>query len=445
MWAISDYHVGRTLRRADCPASDCRDCTRASHRGHRDLIWRSFTLDGLRPIQSERAEKTPDDGPEEVDGDDDDRWRARDCAFHSTRCATVAVKYHQTWHPVVVIRTCSGEFICSGRSRIDWWFVGMDDRIEEAANRACRPTYRDRDGIRDVVRARGKSSVAYVRRGIRHRRHRLRGGYSVESPAFTGSTVKPDFQLSRAGDAPHDCAAASDPEPAAQEHIGWVTASDRRLPDAAKSGESTPTALCQTGVGQFETFDIVAQIVDNRRHGIDIRGAMMIALQKLSCPMPIPRLVASLSKQTLTFIRGGDAVRTYPISTAKNGAGERMGSGCTPRGQHVIRAKIGASCPVGTVFVGRRATGEIYSVELAERLQGRDWILTRILWLRGCEPGRNRFGEVDTMRRYIYIHGCPDIEPMGVPASHGCIRMRNADIAELFDLVESGTSVLVEQ
>ncbi|HVW53053.1 MAG TPA: L,D-transpeptidase [Trinickia sp.] len=172
---------------------------------------------------------------------------------------------------------------------------------------------------------------------------------------------------------------------------------------------------------------------------------MMIALQKLSCPMPIPRLVVSLSKQTLTFIRGGDAVRTYPISTAKNGAGEQMGSGCTPRGRHVIRAKIGASCPVGTVFVGRRATGEIYSVELAERLQGRDWILTRILWLRGCEPGRNRFGEVDTMRRYIYIHGCPDIEPMGVPASHGCIRMRNADIAELFDLVESGTSVLVEQ
>ncbi|WP_296650322.1 L,D-transpeptidase [Paraburkholderia sp.] len=161
--------------------------------------------------------------------------------------------------------------------------------------------------------------------------------------------------------------------------------------------------------------------------------------------MAIPRLVANLSRQTLTFIRDGETVRTYPVSTAKNGAGEQMGSGCTPRGQHVIRIKIGASCPVGTVFVGRRATGEIYSTDLAQQFPERDWILTRILWLRGCEHGKNRLGEVDTMRRYIYIHGCPDTEPMGVPASHGCIRMRNADIVELFDLVESGTPVFIEQ
>lgn len=161
--------------------------------------------------------------------------------------------------------------------------------------------------------------------------------------------------------------------------------------------------------------------------------------------MPTSRLVANLPNQTLTFIREGEAVRIYQISTAKNGAGEQMRSGCTPRGHHVIRAKIGASCPVDTVFVGRRATGEIYSSELAERFQGRDWILTRILWLRGCEQGRNRLGEVDTMRRYIYIHGYPDTEPMGVPASHGCIRMRNADVVELFDLVELGTPVLVEE
>ena len=161
--------------------------------------------------------------------------------------------------------------------------------------------------------------------------------------------------------------------------------------------------------------------------------------------MTIPRLVASLSEQTLTFIGEGEAKRTYQISTAKNGAGERMGSGCTPRGQHIIRAKIGAACSVGTVFIGRRATGEIYSSKFAERFQGRDWILTRILWLRGCEPGKNRFGEVDTMRRYIYMHGCPDTEPMGVPASHGCIRMRNADVVELFDLVEPGTVVLIKE
>ncbi len=122
-----------------------------------------------------------------------------------------------------------------------------------------------------------------------------------------------------------------------------------------------------------------------------------------------------------------------------------MGSGCTPRGRHVIRAKIGTGCPLGAIFVGRRATGEIYSPELAQQFPERDWMLTRILWLCGCEPGKNRWGEVDTMRRYVYIHGCPDTEPMGVPASYGCIRMRNTDVAELFDLVEPGTPVLIEQ
>ncbi|WCM23973.1 L,D-transpeptidase [Paraburkholderia bryophila] len=161
--------------------------------------------------------------------------------------------------------------------------------------------------------------------------------------------------------------------------------------------------------------------------------------------MSMPLLVVNLPRQTLTVIREGEPVRTYRISSAKNGAGERMGSGCTPRGRHVIRAKVGASCPVGTVFVGRRETGEIYSTELTEQFPERDWILTRILWLCGREQGRNRLGQVDTMRRYIYIHGCPDTEPMGVAASHGCIRMRNADIVDLFDLVEPGTPVLIEE
>jgi len=161
--------------------------------------------------------------------------------------------------------------------------------------------------------------------------------------------------------------------------------------------------------------------------------------------MSAPYLIASISRQTLTLVRDGEPVRTWPISTAKNGPGEHMGSGCTPRGRHIIRAKIGAACPPGAIFVGRRPTGEIYSADLAERFPGRDWILTRILWLSGSEPGRNRLGDVDTMRRLIYIHGCPDTEPMGVAASHGCVRMRNADIVALFDLVEAGCSVLIEE
>ncbi len=150
----------------------------------------------------------------------------------------------------------------------------------------------------------------------------------------------------------------------------------------------------------------------------------------------------SIPRQELTLVDdAGVPFRRWPVSTAANGAGEVSGSYCTPRGRHVIRAKIGGGQPENTVFVRRRPTGEVHTPELAAAHPGRDWILTRILWLSGCEPGVNRLGEVDTMRRYIYIHGCPDGAPMGVPGSHGCIRMRNADIVELFDLVRAGTPV----
>ncbi|PSJ18189.1 L,D-transpeptidase [Nitrosomonas supralitoralis] len=134
-------------------------------------------------------------------------------------------------------------------------------------------------------------------------------------------------------------------------------------------------------------------------------------------------------------------VRQYPISSAKNGTGQKNGSFCTPLGKHIIRAKIGIDQPVNTVFIKRRPTGEIYSTELAAQFPQRDWILTRILWLSGCEPGFNRFGSVDTMRRYIYIHGTPDSVEMGKPGSIGCIRMRNNDLMDLFDQVSAGTPV----
>lgn len=133
--------------------------------------------------------------------------------------------------------------------------------------------------------------------------------------------------------------------------------------------------------------------------------------------------------------------RRYRISSAKNGTGQENGSFCTPLGKHIIRAKIGAGEPTNTVFVRRRPTGEIYSPQLAEQFPKRDWILTRILWLSGCEPGFNRLGSVDTMRRYIYIHGTPDSVEMGTPGSIGCIRMRNCELVELFDLVNAGTPV----
>lgn len=154
------------------------------------------------------------------------------------------------------------------------------------------------------------------------------------------------------------------------------------------------------------------------------------------------RIRVSIPAQTLELRDDtGRLLKRYSVSTAKNGAGEQQGSNCTPRGRHVIRAKIGAGQPENTVFVRRRPTGETWSREFAAGQPGRDWILTRILWLSGREPGVNRGGEVDTMRRYIYLHGSPDTAEMGVPGSIGCVRMRNRDIVELFDLVPAYTAV----
>lgn len=154
-----------------------------------------------------------------------------------------------------------------------------------------------------------------------------------------------------------------------------------------------------------------------------------------------PDILISIGEQRLRLLRGSEAVAVFPVSTAVNGPGELNGSGCTPRGLHRIRLRIGAGCPSGAVFVGRRFTGEVYSPELAARYPERDWILTRILWLTGLESGRNRGGNCDTLRRFIYIHGTPDSEPVGLAASHGCIRMRNADLLSLFDAVATGDLV----
>ncbi len=152
-----------------------------------------------------------------------------------------------------------------------------------------------------------------------------------------------------------------------------------------------------------------------------------------------------LGRQTLKLEVPGEPLRSYRISSAVRGAGEQRDSFCTPRGLHRSRAMIGAGQPRGAVFLGRRPTGEIYNSELARAYPGRDWILTRILWLCGCEPGRNRLGRVDSMQRYIYIHGTADEARLGTPASHGCVRMANHEVAELFELVQPGCPVLIHE
>lgn len=158
-----------------------------------------------------------------------------------------------------------------------------------------------------------------------------------------------------------------------------------------------------------------------------------------------PEVHIRVQDQSLRVVQDGEEIARFHIASAKNGVGERNGSEQTPRGWHKIRAKIGAGQPVNTVFVARRPTGEIYTPQLREQHPQRDWILTRILWLSGLEPGVNRLGAVDTMRRYVYIHGCPDEDTMGIPSSHGCIKMRNADILTLFDMLPAGTLVRIEE
>ena len=150
-----------------------------------------------------------------------------------------------------------------------------------------------------------------------------------------------------------------------------------------------------------------------------------------------------VNKQQLTLLQDDTVLASYAISTAKNGIGQQNGSECTPSGWHTVRAKIGGGAIENTVFAGRRDTGEIFSEELRHNHPERDWILTRILWLSGLEQGKNRGGEVDTMRRYIYIHGCPDSDSFSTPSSHGCVKMRNKDIIELFNNIDAGTRVLI--
>lgn len=157
------------------------------------------------------------------------------------------------------------------------------------------------------------------------------------------------------------------------------------------------------------------------------------------------RIDIDLTRQRLTLWDGAQLQRTFNVSTGGNGPGEIQGSGCTPRGRHRVRAKLGDGAPANAVFVARRWTGEIWTPELHKAFPGRDWMLTRILWLSGLEKGRNRLGCVDTFRRFIYLHGTPDITRLGAPGSKGCVRMANADIIELFELITVGTEVEIHE
>lgn len=160
--------------------------------------------------------------------------------------------------------------------------------------------------------------------------------------------------------------------------------------------------------------------------------------------MPNQHIVISSDTQTLACYENDELFCTYTVSTGKNGMGELEDSGCTPRGMHQVYDIIGKEMPENSVFVAREWTGEVYTEALYESFPGRDWILTRIIRLDGIEVGVNKGGNVDTLSRFIYIHGTPDKTKLGLPGSKGCIRMRNRDIIKLADWVVVGTTVLIE-
>lgn len=152
----------------------------------------------------------------------------------------------------------------------------------------------------------------------------------------------------------------------------------------------------------------------------------------------------STANQEMVCFANDQKVYTHKVSTGKNGVGEMNNSECTPRGWHRIYSIIGLEHQINSVLVAREWTGEIYTEELANQFPHRDWILTRILQLEGLEPGRNKGGDVDTLERYIYIHGTPDTTQLGVTGSHGCIRMNNMEIIELATWVTTDTLVYIQ-
>lgn len=160
--------------------------------------------------------------------------------------------------------------------------------------------------------------------------------------------------------------------------------------------------------------------------------------------MNIFSIETKLSEQKLYVMRDNQIFKQYPISSSKFGIGSEAGSNKTPLGKHIVREKIGAGAPINTIFKSRVDTKKIAQVCLEPKDTGHDYVTTRILWLEGIEEGINKGNGIDSYRRNIYIHGTPEEGLIGTPASHGCIRMRNKDVMELFDLIPTGTKVEIK-
>mgnify|MGYP001378656138 CR=1 FL=1 len=157
-------------------------------------------------------------------------------------------------------------------------------------------------------------------------------------------------------------------------------------------------------------------------------------------------VVIDASNQKLLLIEKGQVTHRWVISTAEAGLGSRKGSNQTPLGAHRLAQKIGDGAPLGTVFKARQNTGRIAKILTAPGARsGEDNVTTRIMWLDGLEPGLNKGDMVDSYQRFIYIHGTDEEGRLGAPASHGCIRMRNQDVIDLYDRVREDTLVFIAE
>ncbi len=158
-------------------------------------------------------------------------------------------------------------------------------------------------------------------------------------------------------------------------------------------------------------------------------------------PALSPEVLVDVSEQKLYLYRGGKVLKAYPVSTSKYGIGNLEGSEKTPLGWHQVAKKIGDGAPLNTIFKNRVNTGRVFTGYANAHRE--DFITSRILWLEGLEPGINKGKRIDSFKRYIYIHGTADEDLIGQPASHGCVRMRNTDVVEIFDLLQVRSRVLI--
>jgi len=156
-----------------------------------------------------------------------------------------------------------------------------------------------------------------------------------------------------------------------------------------------------------------------------------------------PFVVVSIDRQRLYLFQAAGQPRVFPVSTSRFGVGSEAGSNKTPTGLHRVAHKFGDGAPKGMVFKARRATGEIVPLITEPEDVPEDLVTTRILWLEGLQPGRNKGQGVDSFRRYIYIHGTQEEGLVGQPASHGCVRMLNDDVIRVFERLPEGALVSI--